>query len=148
MVFISLKWIQSPKGKAAISRVVLNMPLFGEIILKVELARFCRTTVLLMKSGVAVTRSLQVTIPILSNEQIKSELDKCREELIAGGSFGESLKASSSIPSMMGHLISVGEESGNLEELHLSVQDQPLPSIVQVPGHHEVSQALFFGTVN
>ena len=70
-----------------------------------------------MKSGVSIIRSLDISIPLLSNELIKSRLYSCNEKLTAGGSFGESIKEMKEIPSMFGHLIAVGEESGNLNEV-------------------------------
>jgi len=117
------RWSQSKKGRVVMSRFLLSLPLFGEVILKTELARFCRTLVLLSKSGVSILKSLQISIPILSNELIKGHLMRCKDDLEGGGSFGESIKNSKEIPSMMGHLIAVGEESGNLEGVLEEIAD-------------------------
>jgi len=102
---------------------VLNIPLIGDILLRTELARFCRTLVLLIRGGVSLVGALHVAIPLLQNDLVKAQLIKCRESLIAGGSFGETLKKSSKIPSMMGYLVAVGEETGNLEEVLLELGD-------------------------
>lgn len=111
------QWKKTEKGKKALSHYILHLPYFGQIILKTELSRFCRSLVLLSKSGVSIVRSLEISIPILSNSIIKDHLKFCMEDLIAGGSFGQSIKISKEIPSMMGHLISIGEESGNLNDV-------------------------------
>jgi len=111
------RWQQSQAGKRVISRMLIHLPLMGPIILKTELARFARSFVLLLKSGISIVNSLQIAIPILGNELIKNYLLKCKEDLISGGSLGESIQQFEEIPSMMGHLISVGEESGNLNEV-------------------------------
>jgi len=116
-VFSLKRFFQSDQGRVLMSRFLLKMPLFGEIILKAELARFCRTLLLLFKSGVSIVRAIPIVIPILSNELIKKQLAQCNEDLTSGGSFGESLKRSTAMPAMMGHLIAVGEESGNLNEV-------------------------------
>lgn len=117
------KWAKSQNGKLYIGRAVLGMPYIGEIYLKSELARFCRTLVLVMQSGVSLIRALDVSIPILSNEVIKKRLSLCRINLTAGGSLGESVKESKEIPSMMADLIAIGEESGNLEEVLTEVAE-------------------------
>jgi len=124
LLTLSVKqWVQSEHGKVAASRFVLHMPLFGEIILRAELSRFCRTLVLLLKSGVSIIKALDITIPLLSNELIKKHFEKCNDELIAGGSFGESIKESKEIPAMFGYLIAVGEESGSLNEVLADISD-------------------------
>lgn len=111
------QWLQSTNGKIFISRALLGLPLFGGIILKSELARFCRTMVLLHKGGVSIIRALEISIPIMSNAVIKASLMLCKEELVAGGSFGEGIKKIKSLPVMMGHMISIGEETGNLNDV-------------------------------
>ena len=82
------QWSHSSSGRASLSRIFLNLPLFGDIILKTELSRFCRTLVLLHKGGVSFLRALEISIPILSNELIKADLLVCKEDLTSGGSFG------------------------------------------------------------
>ncbi len=109
------RWLKSSKGRKAIGRVVVKLPVFGEILLKTELARFCRTMILLMQSGVSIVRALRVVIPLMSNEMVRDKLTLCENELTEGGSFGDGLKKAKEIPIMMGHMIAIGEESGNLE---------------------------------
>lgn len=112
--------LQSRREKQAGSvwshRLKLRLPLLGELILKVELARFCRTLELLLKSGTSILRAMSITTPTLNNELIRREFVKCQEDLTAGSTFGTSLKDSKLIPPIMGNLIAVGEESGSLAE--------------------------------
>ncbi len=110
-------WRQLQSGHGALSGFLLKLPLFGDVILKTELARFGRTLVLLHRSGVPFLRALEISIPILSNDLIKKDLMICKEDLTSGGSFGQGIQKSGRIPSIMGHLISIGEESGNLDEV-------------------------------
>ena len=116
ITFLFKRWSSSSVGQATLSRMTLGMPFLGEFLLKVELARFCSTLELLLKSGVTVVRAIKLAVPVISNDLIKVELARSQEDLIAGRSFGESLKKSERIPELMGHLISVGEESGALSE--------------------------------
>ena len=117
LFFALEKMGQIQKGRLFLSRVVLRLPLLGEIVLRAEFARFCRTLVMLSKGGVSVLRAIEIAIPILSNEVIKQHLQECKDDLVSGGSFGQSLKKFKEIPSMMGDLIAVGEESGHLDDV-------------------------------
>jgi len=121
IVIAVLTWIATKAKSSAglqhlANEIKLRAPLFGELFLKLELARFCRTMELLLASGVSITRSLKLSIPLVRHKVIQEDLIACQEDLIAGKSFGESLQKSSRIPEMFGQLISVGEESGSLTE--------------------------------
>lgn len=109
------RWSDSESGRAALSRLVLRVPVFGELMLKADLARFCRTMVMLNESGVSILRALQISIPLISNQVIRSHFSQATEKLSSGGSLGESLKEFPYTPKMMAHLIAIGEEAGNLE---------------------------------
>ncbi|MCA9404338.1 MAG: type II secretion system F family protein [Candidatus Omnitrophica bacterium] len=117
------RWSQSVAGKRLLSAVMLRLPLFGSIVLRAELARFARTLVLMHRGGVPFLRSLETAIPILSNDVIKKDLAVCMQSLTSGGTFGEGVKQSKDIPAMMGHLISVGEESGNVDDVLEEIAD-------------------------
>lgn len=111
------RYSQTPHGKKEIALFSLKAPLFGPILLKTELARFARTLDLLLKSGVPIVRALEVTIPIIKNEIIRGGFQKCRDDLLTGGAFGEGILEIPYIPKMIGHLITIGEESGNLNDV-------------------------------
>lgn len=103
-------------GRIFFSKFQLDLPVFGKLILKSELSRFCRTLEMLIKNGIPILRGIEITIPIINNETIKSELRRSYKELEQGGSFGKNLKNSKSFPIFMSNLITVGEESGKLNE--------------------------------
>jgi len=121
VIFLLTQWAKSKPGKKTLSYLVLNIPLFGDMLLRRELARFCRTLVLLNQGGVSLVNALQIAIPLLENDVVKTDFVKCRENLITGGSFGETLKKSKKIPSMMGYLVAVGEETGSLDDVLLEL---------------------------
>ena len=123
LVLILWRQAQTKAGRVAFSALMLRLPLFGPLILKAELGRFCRTLELLLHSGLPILRALTITVPVLENEVIKQHLSRCYKDLEQGGSFSSSLKNSSSIPSFMSNLISVGEESGRIDEALKEVAD-------------------------
>ena len=116
LAFFLQKWADSKAGQLAISLLKLRLPLFGNIVLRAEMARFCRTLELLMRGGTPLIQSLDVAIPTLTNEMIKMDLKGCHEKLRGGAAFSQSLQNSRWIPAMTLDLISVGEESGLLED--------------------------------
>ena len=114
LITLIKQWDRTKEGRIYKSQVMLAMPMFGEFLLKVELARFCRTLQMLLKSGIPIVRALQLSIPVVENQVITGELQKCQDDLVGGRSLGQSLKEARFVPPMLGDLISVGEESGSL----------------------------------
>jgi type II secretory pathway component PulF len=115
-ILITRRQIRTPAGKLSFSIMQLYLPVFGNFILKAELARFSRTLSILLKSGIPILKAINIAIPVLDNEVIKKQLRQSYKELEQGGSFGRSLKGSKPFPLLMSNLIIVGEESGKLEE--------------------------------
>ncbi|OGW74894.1 MAG: hypothetical protein A2Z72_06310 [Omnitrophica bacterium RBG_13_46_9] len=103
-------------GKVYFSALKLSIPVFGKLTLKTELSRFTRTLALLVENGVPILKAIDISIPVLENEVIKSQLANSCRELEQGGSFGRSLKNSKLFPLFMTNLTIVGEESGKLDE--------------------------------
>jgi len=108
------KWKNTAAGKIALDEFLLNLPFWGSFLLKAEMARFCRTLELLLKSGISIVRALQIGVPVIGNGLLRTELQKCQDDLVAGSSLSESLKKIRGVPVLMVYLISVGEESGSL----------------------------------
>ncbi|MDP2654613.1 MAG: type II secretion system F family protein [Candidatus Omnitrophota bacterium] len=109
------QWNKTQAARMLKSRLTLRLPWLGEFFIKLELARFCRTLELLLKSGIPILRAIQLSTPIVDNVIIKSELQRCQQELAAGKSFGNQIRGISFVPPIVGHLVSVGEESGSLD---------------------------------
>lgn len=107
---------RSGAGRTALSSFMLHVPVAGPLLLKSELARFCRTLELLLKSGLPILRAITITVPVLQNEMVKRQLVGCYKTLEQGGTFSSSLRGSVVVPAFMSNLISVGEESGKLDE--------------------------------
>lgn len=114
LIILIKQWDRTKEGRLYKSHVQLNIPMYGPFILKVELARFCRTLQLLLKSGIPIVRAMQLSTPVLNNAVIAGELKKSQDDLLAGRSLGASLRDAHFVPAMLGDLIVVGEESGSL----------------------------------
>lgn len=104
-------------GKIFSGSMMLRIPLFGDIVQKSELSRFCQALVLLLGNGVSILRALDVAVPIIGNQVLRKDFEVSVEALTKGDSFGETLKQSKWVPPLMAHTIAVGEESGNLNDV-------------------------------
>lgn len=102
---------------------MLKVPVFGKTVKKVNVTRFTRTFGSLLTSGVPVIESLQTAADTLNNEVFKRELYAVAKKVEDGSSVAEPLKNSKIFPSMVPHMISVGEETGTLDKTLLKVTD-------------------------
>lgn len=101
---------------AAWSRLSLGLPVVGDFVMKAEMARLARTLELLVRSGIPILRTLEIAAPVLGNGVLRGEFAKMQALLAGGGSLGRSLRDNGRFPLFFTNLISVGEESGRLEE--------------------------------
>lgn len=123
IILLIRRQIKTEAGRLSFSLFKLHLPIFGKLILKAELARFSRTLELLIKNGISILRAIDVAIPVLENEIIKRQLRQSYKELEQGGFLGKSLKNSKIFPPFMSNLISIGEESGRLNESLAEIAD-------------------------
>ena len=110
------RWRATLQGSIVIGKFLLNLPWVRAFVLKVDLARFTRTMSLLLESGLTIIRSIEMAVPTMHNPQLKMDLLLCAQQLAAGENLGNCLSKSNLIPPMMVQLITVGEESGSLQE--------------------------------
>jgi type IV pilus assembly protein PilC len=105
---------------------LMSIPFFGELIKKVNLARFCRILGILIKSGIGFNESIDITVESLSNEVYKIQLKKIKERVLSGLSLGEAvlhIGKDDLFPQLVSQMISVGERTGNLEKNLLYLAD-------------------------
>jgi len=121
LVFAFLAYIKTPNGKLNFDKFKLNAPIFGEINRKGAIARFTRILGTLIKSGVPILEALQVSSNAIGNLVISSAVLGAKTKIKEGQSISGPLAASGVFPPMVTQMIMVGEESGELEEMLISV---------------------------
>ncbi|MCX5711801.1 MAG: type II secretion system F family protein, partial [Candidatus Omnitrophica bacterium] len=122
--FIYLKRkLSEAKGRYAIHKKLLSLPLFGNIILIVSVSRFCKIMGALLKSGVSLLDSLSVSQGLLGNQVLSNAVSHIRQAVIGGAPLSESFKISGSFPPMMVQMIAVGESTGKLDEMLAQIGD-------------------------
>jgi type II secretory pathway component PulF len=103
------------KGKIFVDKVKLGLPIFGNMLRKVELARFGRGLGILLKSGVPIIQSLEVMEKTLRNYHYRNEIHVIREGVSQGRRLGTCLKQSPYFSAFVANTVSIGEESGMLD---------------------------------
>lgn len=111
------KWKATEEGLEKWDRFVLRIPLFGNLLLMVAVARFARTLSTLLRSGVPVLQAMQITRNVLGNVELMKVVDVARESVREGEGLSKPLKASGRFPPIVTHMIAIGERSGQLEEM-------------------------------
>jgi type IV pilus assembly protein PilC len=110
-------------GRRVIDRLSLKMPLFGDLIQKTATARFCRTFGSLSKSGVPILTALEIVRDTAGNQVISEAVDEARKDVQGGGMISLALQKHAVFPSMAIQMISIGEETGELDSMLMKVAD-------------------------
>ncbi|MEH2437643.1 MAG: type II secretion system F family protein [Nostoc sp.] len=114
---------KTPVGRLTIDRLSLKMPLFGDLIQKSAVARFSRTFGSLTRSGVPILTCLEIVRDTSGNVVIANAIDAARIEIQQGGMISIALQKDSVFPAMAIQMISIGEETGELDGMLMKVAD-------------------------
>ncbi|MBX7145184.1 MAG: type II secretion system inner membrane protein GspF [Oligoflexia bacterium] len=113
-----VRWYyRQPKGRSNVDRLLLRMPLFGSLYVKIGVARIARTLGTLLSSGVGLLTGIDITRNIVSNVHIVHALEEARDGVREGRSLARELSKAGIFPPMLGQMIAVGEQSGELENM-------------------------------
>jgi general secretion pathway protein F len=116
-VFVLRQLIKTPRGRYVWDEVKLRAPVVGSIVQRIAIARFGMTLGSLLRSGVPLISAIQIVRNIVNNVIIAEVLDNAVEEIQAGKSLASPLAQSKWFPSIVIQMISVGEQSGELETM-------------------------------
>lgn len=110
-------WLAQPAVRQRWDRQLLKWPLFGDLILKFETARFCRTLATLMDNGLTLLSALHLSKEVVGNSRIAAALDASAEDLKRGKGLAAPLARQEVFAKLALQMIQVGEESGHLEPM-------------------------------
>ena len=116
-------YYRTPNGRKVIDRVLLKLPIFGDILRKIAVARFSRTLSTLLSSGVPILQSLDITARTSGNVIIEEAITKVRLGVERGESFVDPLKATEVFPHMVAQMIGIGEQTGALDAMLGKIAD-------------------------
>lgn len=116
-------YLKNEKGRLHWDGLVLKLPIFGSLVSKIEISRFSRTMSTLLKSGVPILQTLIIVRSILTNQAISKAMDPLQKGLREGEGLSRPLQQIDVFPPMAVHMITLGEESGSLDDMLAKVAD-------------------------
>src|SRR3954464_7269830 len=117
------KYYATSDGKLAIDRLMLKMPVLGDVIRKSAVSRFTRTLGTLIGSGVSILDGLEITAKTSGNRVIQDAIMESRASIAGGETISAPLKKSQVFPPMVISMINVGEQTGGLDEMLGKIAD-------------------------
>jgi type IV pilus assembly protein PilC len=122
-VVVFTRWYHTEKGRRIADKLFLKAPIFGPILVKVNIARFARTFGSLMASGISVLDAINATKSALGSTVYQDELASVAQKVKNGRPMSEQLSASPNFPAIVGQMMAVGEETGKVDEILLKLAD-------------------------
>lgn len=123
LYFFFQAWKRSPKVQRAMDRFLLRLPIFGEVIRKATIARWTRTLATMFAAGVPLVESLDSVGGAAGNIVYQDATKIIQTEVSTGTSLTVALQNSGIFPNMVTQMVSIGEESGSLDDMLSKVAD-------------------------
>jgi len=116
-------YAKSENGKKEIDRIKIQTPLLGHMFRAFALARFSRTLSTLLENGVLMLTALKIVKETIGNRVYRDAIETCAHELEHGSTLALPMGKSGVFPSLLTHMISIGEESGSPEEMLIKLAE-------------------------
>lgn len=123
MLGFFLRFMKTTRGQEVLHPIALKLPIFGDIIRKVAVARFTRTLGTMVSSGVPILDALNICSRTAGNKVVEKEVQRARISISEGKSMVEPLSESAVFPSMVVSMIGVGESTGALDAMLQKIAD-------------------------
>jgi type IV pilus assembly protein PilC len=117
------KFVATPKGRRIKDKALVRAPIFGNLIHKIALSRFCRTYATLIRSGVPILRTLEITAAASGKVQVEDACAEIAKHVSQGGQVSEILASNEFFPPMMKHMVKAGEATGNVDGMMNKIAD-------------------------
>ena len=118
-----LRWKKTERGRHQWDRFKLRIPRIGDIVQKVALARWSRTFSGMVASGVPILQAIRISGDTAGNAVIQEAMEDVYESVKRGGAIAKPIEENPVFPPMVSHMVSVGEESGQLEQMLSKIAD-------------------------
>jgi type IV pilus assembly protein PilC len=124
LIYGFLRWKQTERGRLQWDRTKIRIPMnIGDVVQKVALARWSRTFSGAISSGVPILQAIQISGDTAGNAVLKGAMDEVYASVRRGGTIAKPLSEHSIFPPMVSHMVSVGEDSGQLEGMLTKIAD-------------------------
>ncbi|MFQ6098751.1 MAG: type II secretion system F family protein [Armatimonadota bacterium] len=116
-------YTRTPGGRYQVDALKLKLPIFGELARKMAISRFARTFSTLITSGIATPTALDIVSATAANAVVEKAVQDAKQSVMQGDKLSTPLMMSGCFPDMVTQMISVGEETGRLDEMLIKVSD-------------------------
>ncbi len=117
------RFISTPRGRRFKDQALVRAPIFGNLVHKIALSRFCRTYATLIRSGVPILRTLEIVASASNKVQIEDACAEIAKHVSQGGQVSEILASNEFFPPMMKHMVKAGEATGNVDGMMNKIAD-------------------------
>jgi type IV pilus assembly protein PilC len=121
--FVFRNYYKTPVGRLQIDAFFLKMPLFGDLNQKIAVARFCRVFGTLTRSGVPVLNCFDIVCNTIGNQVLVNAIQSAKREIQQGGMISLAIQKENVFPALAIQMISIGEETGELDGMMSKVAD-------------------------
>ncbi|QYM78109.1 type II secretion system F family protein [Horticoccus luteus] len=121
--FVFSKFVATPGGRRAKDKFLVRAPIFGNLVHKIALSRFCRTYATLIRSGVPILRTLEIVAAASNKVQVEDACAEITRHVSQGGQVSEVLASDPFFPPMMKHMVKAGESTGNVDGMMNKIAD-------------------------
>lgn len=116
-------YIHTEKGRLRWDGLKIKVPIFGPLFLKIAMSRFTYILGMLIRSGIPILDTLEITSAAVGNTSISRAIERAKQNVSEGRGLSSPLKESGVFPPMVIQMISVGEESGKMDEMLARISD-------------------------
>jgi type IV pilus assembly protein PilC len=145
------RYHETHRGRRVLDAILLKTPVLGMILRKIAVARFCRTLSTLISSGVPILDALEITATTSGNAIVEDAIMETRKSVEGGQSLAAPLKQTDVFPPMVVQMISVGEQTGALDNMLSKIadfyEDEVDTAVANLMTLMEPLLILFLGTV-
>jgi type IV pilus assembly protein PilC len=152
VLFTFFKWKKSKSGRPKWDAFKLRIPMkIGDVIQKVAIARWSRTLSSLAAAGVPIMQALEITGTTAGNAVIEKSMSDVIASVKNGGTISEPLRESPAFPTMVAHMVGVGEETGALDAMLSKIaefyEDEVAAAIKALTSILEPAMIIFVGGI-
>ncbi|MEP6506965.1 MAG: type II secretion system F family protein [Gemmatimonadales bacterium] len=123
LAFMYRKYVATSDGRLKVDKILLKVPVLGDVLRKSAVSRFTRTLGTLISSGVSILDGLEITAKTAGNRVVQDAIMESRSSIAGGDTIAAPLKKSGVFPPMVISMISVGEQTGGLDEMLSKIAD-------------------------
>lgn len=120
---VGRRYYATPTGKYNIDKIMLHVPILGDVLRKSSVSRFTRTLGTLISSGVSILDGLEITAKTAGNRVVQTAILESRASIAGGETIAGPLRKSGVFPPMVISMIAVGEQTGGLDEMLSKIAD-------------------------